>query len=464
MPPLKLRLTNVLTLLSPPEALSQWLVATLTMPNPKWLENERMGRWNRKTPKELKFYRRVRGGGLHIPRGFTGNVFRQCRRMGIACDLDDRRRLLEAVPFVFQGRLKPFQEEAVAKMGAKDFGTLSAPTGSGKTVMGLCLIARRRQPAAVIVHTKDLAHQWVARIRQFLDIPEPEIGFIGAGRRRMGTRITVALVQSLYKHASELAPRIGHLVVDECHRTPSRTFTEAVKAFDSHYMLGLSATPWRRDRLSRLIFWHLGDVHHEIAAEGLIESGDVLPAEVIVRETAFRPYFDPVGEYARMLSELAEDKERNLLIVADVAAVQQESNGVCLVLSDRKAHCENLKVLLKFRHQVAAEVLTGDLTVARRQALTERLQAGDIKVLIATGQLVGEGFDCPRLETLFLVTPIRFSGRLLQYLGRVLRPAPGKRRARVFDYVDVHVDTLVKAANARQRVYPRSRAIGKTVS
>lgn len=464
MPPLKLRLTNVLTLQSPPEALSQWLVATLTLPNPKWLENERMGRWNRKTPQELKFYRRVRGGGMQIPRGFTGNVLRQCRRMGIACDLDDRRRLLEAVPFAFGGRLKPFQEEAVAKMGAKDFGTLSAPTGSGKTVMGLYLIARRGQPAAVIVHTKDLAHQWVARIHQFLGVPEREIGFIGAGRRRTGARITVALVQSLYKYASELAPRVGHLVVDECHRTPSRTFTEAVKAFDSHYMLGLSATPWRRDRLSKLIFWHLGNVHHEIAAKGLIESGDVLPAEVIVRETAFRPYFDPVGEYARMLSELAEDKERNLLIVDDVAAVQQESSGVCLVLSDRKAHCENLKVLLKFRHRVAAEVLTGDLTVARRQALTERLQAGDIKVLIATGQLVGEGFDCPRLETLFLVTPIRFSGRLLQYLGRVLRPAPGKRRARVFDYVDVHVDTLVKAARARQRVYPRSRAIGQGAS
>ena len=460
MPPLKLRLTHVLTLLSPPEDLSQWLVATLTMPNPKWLENERMGRWNRKTPKELKFYRRLRGGGMRIPRGFTGNLLRQCRRMGIAWEMDDRRRLLEAVSFEFKGRLKPFQEEAVAKMGAKDFGTLSAPTGSGKTVMGLSLIARRRQPAAVIVHTKDLAHQWAARIHQFLNVPEKEIGLIGAGRRRIGDRITVALVQSLYKYAAELAPRVGQVVVDECHRTPSRTFTEAVQSFDSRYMLGLSATPWRRDKLSKLIFWHLGNVQHEIAAEGLIESGDVLPAEVVVRETAFRPYFDPVSEYARMLSELAEDKERNLLIVADVAAVQQESRGVCLVLTDRKAHCENLKVLLKYRHQVAAEVLTGDLTVAQRQALTARLQAGGIKVLIATGQLIGEGFDCPRLETLFLVTPIRFSGRLLQYLGRVLRPSPGKRRARVFDYVDIHVGTLVKAANARQRVYPRSRVIG----
>jgi superfamily II DNA or RNA helicase len=220
-------------------------------------------------------------------------------------------------------------------------------------------------------------------------------------------------------------------------------------------MLGLSATPWRRDRLSKLIFWHLGNVHCEIASDSLVKSGDVLCAEVILRETEFRPYFDPVSEYARMLSELTEDKERNLLIVADVAAACQEHSGICLVLSDRKAHCENLRVLLKYRHGRDAEVLTGDLPGKKRQALNERLQAGRVKILIATGQLIGEGFDCPQLETLFLVTPIRFSGRLIQYLGRVLRPAPGKGSARVYDYVDVHVDTLVKAAKSRQRVYQR---------
>ncbi len=455
MPPVKMQLSNVLSIQSPPEALSTWLIATLTMPNPKWLDNERMGRWNRKTPKELKFYRKVKGGGIRIPRGFTGNLLRQCRRMGIAYDLTDRRRLLTDTAFKFQGQLKPFQLEAVAQMGVKDFGTLSAPTGSGKTVMGLYLIAQRRQPTIVIVHTKDLAHQWVARIQQFLDIPEKAVGFIGGGRHNIGSQITVALVQSLYKCAPQLAPTIGHIVVDECHRTPSRTFTDAVKAFDAQYMLGLSATPWRRDRLSKLIFWHLGNVHHEIASAGLVESGDVLSAEVVIRKTEFRPYFDPVSEYSRMLSELTEDKERNLLIVKDVAAIHQKNSGICLVLSDRKAHCENLRVLLKYRHQITAEVLTGDLSNKQRKSLTERLHAGEIKVLIATGQLIGEGFDCPQLETLFLVTPIRFSGRLLQYLGRVLRPAPGKQGARVFDYVDMHVDTLVKAANARQRVYPR---------
>ncbi len=455
MTTVQIKLSNRLDIRAAPEDLIADFIDILTLPNPKWLENERMGRWNRGTPKTLRYYRKLRGGGLRIPRGFVGRLMRRLRREEIAYELIDNRRELPPLNWRFNGRLRPFQESAVRDLARKEFGTLSAPTGSGKTVMGLHLIAVRRQPTLIVVHTKDLAHQRVERIEQFLEIPSEAIGWIGGGRRRPGEQITVALVQSLYKCADEIAPRIGHLVVDECHRTPSRTFTDAVTAFDARYMLGLSATPWRRDKLSKLIFWHLGDVQHEIAPEGLVASGDVLKAEVVLRETAFRPYFDPVGEYSRMLSELAADKARNIQIVDDVAGASRETAGVCLVLSDRKAHCENLRALLKLRHGIVAEVLTGDLPTTRRRALAEAMQAGEVQVVIATGQLIGEGFDCPRLETLFLVTPIRFSGRLLQYLGRVLRPAPGKERARVFDYVDVHVDTLVKAARARQRVYQR---------
>jgi superfamily II DNA or RNA helicase len=220
-------------------------------------------------------------------------------------------------------------------------------------------------------------------------------------------------------------------------------------------MLGLSATPWRRDKLSKLIFWHLGDVHHEVDKKHLIETGDVLPAEVIVRETNFKPYYDPVNEYSKMLSELTADTDRNVLIAGDVAGESVTNAGICLVLSDRKAHCENLRALLKFRFKVEADLLTGDLSMDERQTVIERLNQHKVKVVIATGQLVGEGFDCPDLSTLFLATPIRFSGRVLQYLGRVLRPAPGKEIARVFDYVDIHVHTLNRAAMARQKVYRR---------
>jgi superfamily II DNA or RNA helicase len=429
------------------------LVEKLQFINPKWLENDRMGRWNRGTPKLLKYYDKVGRTGLWIPRGYIRHLINRCRRQEIKFQIDDQRRKVKPVEFSFRGTLKPFQKIAVDEMLAKDFGTLSSATGSGKTVMALYIVARRKQPALIVVHTKDLAAQWVQRIETFLGIESEAVGFIGSGKKVIGEKITVAMVQSLYKCADEVAENIGFLVVDECHRCPSRTFTEAVSYFDSQYMLGLSATPYRRDQLSKLIFWHLGDKHHEVDKSQLVETGDVLPARVIFRRTNFTTRYDPVMEYSKMLAELATDTPRNILIASDIAAEAARKEGVCLILSDRKAHCENLQAILRYRFKLESELLTGDLDIADRQKVLERINNGLVKIVIATGQLIGEGFDCKDLTTLFLATPIKFSGRLLQYLGRVLRPAAGKEYARVFDYVDVHVETLQKAAEARKRVY-----------
>ncbi|MBU1712005.1 MAG: DEAD/DEAH box helicase, partial [Proteobacteria bacterium] len=404
---MKIVISNNLRLSEIPALLYQTLTERLTISNPKWIENERMGRWNRGTPKILRFYDRIKGGGLWIPRGFIRQLILICKRNGTEYEIIDKRHLIPEVDFTFKGTLKPFQEEAVNIMLSKDFGTLSAPTGSGKTVMALSLIAKRMQPALIIVHTKELATQWIERIETFLGIPGGEIGIIGAGKKIIGDKITVALVQSLYKCVDEVSLRTGHLIVDECHRTPSRTFSEAVTGFNSRYMLGLSATPWRRDNLTKLIFWHIGDVHHEIDKTGLIETGDVLPAEIVVRETDFDPFFDPVTEYSKMLSELTANDGRNHLIASDIAKEVKNGDGrCCLVLTDRKKHCETIKALLKYRYKISSELLTGDVSDGERKDILDRLNSGEIKVLVATGQLIGEGFDCKNLSTLFIVTPI----------------------------------------------------------
>jgi superfamily II DNA or RNA helicase len=255
-----------------------------------------------------------------------------------------------------------------------------------------------------------------------------------------------------------VAPHVGHLIVDECHRAPSRTFTEAVSAFDARYLLGLSATPWRRDRLSKLIFWHLGDLAHEVDKAALIEQGDILPAAVVWRTTDFRPTCDPATEYTHALQELTEDPARNRLIVQDVAKEAARGEGVCLVLSDRKGHCEALRGLLQ-GYGIKAHVLTGSVSNKARKAVVEALNDGQVNVLVATGQLIGEGFDHSGLSTLFLATPIKFDGRLTQYLGRVLRPAPGKDEARVFDYVDVRDPVFLAQAKSRARLYSMQEGI-----
>lgn len=444
---------NNLRLKSVQPGLSGILKQNLTIQNPKWLENQRLGRWNGSTPEFLKFFEETETGEVIIPRGYARNLIDLCRRHSVSFTLNDQRRNLESVEIPFTGKLRDFQVHACEEVMKKDFGTLNAPTGAGKTVMGIYIAAMRKQSCLIVVHTKDLALQWIERIAAFTGIGTEEVGVIGSGEKRIGRAFTVGTVQSIYKCAAEVAPFFGHIIVDECHRAPSRTFTEAVSAFDSKYMLGLSATMYRRDRLTKLIYWFIGPCLHEVNKTGLIMRGDILKADVVIRKTDFKAHFDPVTHYTKVMTELVSDDERNRLIAADVAKESATRDGLCIVLSDRKKHCEALSALLKFGHGIEAVMMTGDMSSSQRKDALEKIGSGNARVIVATGQLVGEGFDLKELSTLFLATPVRFSGRLLQYLGRVLRPAPGKKKARVFDYVDVNVEVLLSAAMARQRIY-----------
>jgi superfamily II DNA or RNA helicase len=422
----------------------------LTFPNPSFAEAERAGRWTGNIPEEVTGVW-GKDGVLYMPRGAARQVVGILKAAGVQFRVEDRRRLLPPVNIEFRGKLKDFQEKAINDLKARDFGTLAAPTGSGKTVMALALIAQRGQPALVVIHNRELLRQWQDRIETFLEIPKEEIGIIGCGEQKIGDRITLAIVNTLIKCLPAVVPYVGNLVVDECHRCPCRTFQKAVIAFDCRYMTGLTATPFRRDGLGRLIWWYLGDLVHEVDKGALVKQGHVLSADVVWRETSFRPYHDPSEEYSKMLSELTQDPARNALISSDVAREAGNGGGVILILTDRKAHCDTLAAFLE-DYGIDAAILTGDLSNGERQTVVGALNDGHIKVLIATGQLIGEGFDCKELSTLFLATPIKFNGRLLQYLGRVLRPAPGKDRAKVYDYLDP-VGVLQAAARARRRVY-----------
>jgi superfamily II DNA or RNA helicase len=318
--------------------------------------------------------------------------------------------------------------------------------------MSLKVVAARRQPTLIAVPSLELLEQWIDRSSFFLGIPVSEVGVIGGGKFKLGEAITIATIQSLYRRAKEVAPFIGHIILDECHHVPSRTFANVISSFDSKFMLGLSATPWRRDKLDKLIYFYLGDNVHKVESGSLREKGCILRAEVIVRETAFRTKCHPSEEYSKMISELIDDPTRNELIVQDVAMEAAKGIGACLVLADRKTHCHTLAGLLRQRG-VECEVLTGDVSKPERKRIVNSINDGSAKVVIATGQLIEEGLDATGLSVLFLASPIRFGGRLLQYVGRVIRPAPGKRGAKVFDYVDANVGVLKHSAKERRKVY-----------
>lgn len=436
----------------PPE-LTRDICAALTIDNPKYKAAKRYGRWIGKQLKPtLTFFSR-KGNMLCFPRGYGNHAVLQCRKLvGHTPQIVDRRRKLEPVSLNFQGTLRPYQEQAVKAVCNHSFGVLEAGTGSGKTVMALDVIARRRQPTLIIVHSKELLDQWKERIFQFLGV---EAGQAGGGVFELKP-ITVAIVNTARKHLDTLPQQFGHLIVDECHRVPASLFTDVVSAFDCHFMLGLSATAFRReDGMTRLIYIYMGDRVHKVDGGALAASGAVVVPELVQLPTSFSYRFR--GDYSKLIKALARDKERNELISGKVAElVRQGHQGTVLLVSDRVAHCEVLVEQLRSA-DVQVELLTGQVSKEQRGQIVQDVLQGKIDVLAATIQLIGEGFDCPGLTTLVLATPIKFEGRLLQVVGRIMRPAPGKK-AMVMDYVDEHIPLLSRSASKRRELFEKWQA------
>jgi superfamily II DNA or RNA helicase len=418
--------------------------------NPAYAEAERMGRYTGNILKTLAFYDDLPLRGLSCPRGAAARLYDICLQHGEQIQVVDDRLELDPVEFDFKGNLRPLQTNAVNDVLKRDHGTLSAPTGSGKTCMGLFIVAQRKQPALIICHTRELLNQWLTAIDKFLGIPADEVGVIGGGKFSLGDRVTIAMVQSLYPRVNAVAPHIGQVVVDECHRTPSRVFTEAVTALPAKYRLGLTATPWRRDGLSKAIFWHIGDVTGQIEKTALLDNGNLCQAEAVFIRTGFTSLADPSDYYSKALSELTQDPDRNRLISRTVK--EHNGTGITLVLSDRREHCNTLADVLKKEHNIQPALLTGQTPAKEREQIIRQLQSGRCHCLVATGQLIGEGFDLPEIGTMALATPVKFSGRLIQYIGRALRPAPGKDKAVILDFIDEH-PVFEYSAKSRMETY-----------
>lgn len=419
----------------------------LTLANPRYLAAKKYGRWIGKNLKPTLQFFEEREQGLAFPRGLAREAIILCRKlMGLTPEIADNRLSFAELPWAFRGELRPYQLQAVEDLCQHEFGVLEAGTGAGKTVIALAVIARRRQPTIILVHTKELLYQWQQRIEQFLGL---KAGLIGDGHLEAGP-LSVAIVNSARRKLDILAPLYGHLVVDECHRVPASLFTEVVTAFASRYSLGLSATAFRSDGLTDLIHYYLGVQRHQVESTKLYRSGAVLQPQFIQRPTSF--HYGYRGNYQRLIKALVNDKSRNDLIVEDIVGELGTGSGTILVVSDRVSHCQLLSARLLGRG-IAAALLTGRLPQDERSRLVEDIRQGAAEVVISTLQLIGEGFDCPSLSTLFLTTPIKFSGRILQVVGRILRPAAGKK-PKVFDYIDP-VKVLRSSAVHRQNLFAR---------
>lgn len=369
----------------------------------------------------------------------------------------------------FNGVLRPEQETAVQSLIQQNNGILHATTAFGKTVTAAAIITRRKVNTLVLVHTNALLQQWKEQMGRFLTIIEaiPEepikrgrkkdhspIGLIGGTKDTRHGIVDIAIIQSCIS-GEEVKPFVrdyGMVIVDECHHIPAVNFEKVLDFANARYVYGLTATPHREDGLDPITYMQCGPVRYKSDAKAQIARqsfGRVL----IPRFTAFRVLEEKAN--ANLYNgDLAADQARNELIVKDVVAALNDGRTP-LILTKLKEHIAILENMLT-SHCGNIICLTGTAPQKEKRLAMERLKSildKEPLVVIATGKYVGEGFDFPRLDTLFLALPVSYSNIVQQYTGRLHREYEGKKEVQVYDYIDIHVPGLAKMYSRRLKSY-----------
>jgi len=382
---------------------------------------------------------------IFIPRGFIGRLLRFCNESQIAFDFLDERKLKSSIPFAFNAALRNHQLGVIETVSKKDYGVIVAPPGSGKTVIGLKIIADKRQPALIIVHRKKLLEQCTERIEAFLGIPKRDIGVIGQGKSKIGKQITVATIQSLPKQMVSAQNQFGTIIVDECHHVPAETFRNTIEKLQTYYLYGLTATPFRKYNDGKMIFTHLGEI---IANIQPTEIENYKQAKIIIRNTELNVPFNSKTDNFESLSKiLVHDTARNKLILEDVNT-ELNKGKKAVIITERKEHIDTLYLFLKQSYETIT--LSGDDSETSENTKWKILQEGNFQILITTGQYFGEGTDLQNINCLFLVYPFSFEGKLIQYIGRVQR---SEINPTIYDYRDYKIDYLNKLFLKRNTYY-----------
>lgn len=403
---------------------------------------------------------------IGLPRGCLDDARQSLAVLGIRATIRDERYSGDRLDVAFQGQLRPEQQRAADAMLRHDTGVLAATTAFGKTVVAAWLIAQRQVSTLVLVHRRQLLDQWIQRLSTFLDIPAKSIGRIGGGRSRPTGVLDIAIIQSLVRKgvADDRVAAYGHVVVDECHHVSAHSFEQVVRQAKARFVLGLSATVARKDGHHPIITMQCGPVRHRVDARA---QAATRPFEhfVLVQPTAFQsirsPEADKRIEFQTLCQELVDDQARTRRICEEVIASVQAGCSP-LVLTERNDHLARLEQELatSVRHVV---VLRAGMGKKHRQEIIDRIAAvprNEGRVILATGRYIGEGFDDPRLDALFLTLPVSWRGTIAQYAGRLHRLYDGKRAVRIYDYADLNVPMLARMFDRRCRGY---EAIGYTI-
>jgi superfamily II DNA or RNA helicase len=434
-----------------PQALANRLIRLAAFQNPEFYRAQvmRMSVWDK--PRIIGCAENY-PQHIALPRGCFDAATELLADNGIRIDLRDERHAVEPVAVGFAGSLRPDQEAAVTAMLRHDTGVLCAPTAFGKTVTAAAMIARRGVDTLVLVHRTELLKQWQERLAAFLRASEGVIGVIGGGKTKPTGKIDIAVMQSLSRQGEvdALVENYGQVIVDECHHIGAASFDAILRRAKAKYVLGLTATPIRRDGQQPIIFMQCGPIRHK-AAPPIDAPHDLAVIPQFIDSPIALP---PEADIQSVFRHLAQDPPRTAAIASAIADAFRQGRKV-LVLSERIQHIDAIRTAL------AADVpepfvLHGRMSRKQRTALfadLDALASDAPRVLLATGKLVGEGFDHPPLDTLVLAMPVSWKGTLQQYAGRLHREHASKTDVRIIDFVDTGHPALLRMWDKRQPGY-----------
>ncbi len=437
-----------------PERIAEKIKEDLTFDNPIYASSLKNGRFIPQSMPPYIYMYNIQGNILYVPKGYTNNLL---HRVGmekyeivdhtISPSMEDNTK-------TFTSTLRDYQAAAAADILPKRYGVLEASTGAGKTATGIYVILERKVKTLVIVHSKELLEQWKNAIQKHTNIEK--VGAIGDSKFDIQD-ITIGIINSVSKHIDKLQGIFGQIIADECHRAVSYTWIKVLNSLNCKYMLGLSATPFRRDTfMTKGIYFMIGPKVHVVDKKHLTDTGAVLIPTVVRCYTQFS-IDNERAEYADIISAMVEDNHRNKQIIERVVSDLLKYKEPIMVVSDRVAHCMTILEMLSRYSDIAKPVLlTGGQKSTYRKQAVKFIESGDYNVLISTTTLLSEGFDSPILNALFICTPIRFTGKLVQIGGRILRPSACQEIPRVYDFRDNNVPMLQRSGWARDSTYKKA--------